>query len=195
MPEPVLPILGHVCILNQAPSSITLIPIVFDMNEPFPNQDIGGLDPFSMSSNVSPYAKSLSSSPPQPMFSPEQRELKRQRDQARRESKTKQRRDRSASNSYTASQKTTPDLIPRTLVNFSSTMAPSSLPAECSPTFANTSYMPPLAPQMSSSESPELFGAPFPLYVDCCHGNMGNDAKTNADIILGSLMILVLAHS
>ncbi len=133
------------------------------MNETYPNQDMVGLDPFSMPSTISSYAKSISSSPPQPMFSPEQRELKRQRDQARRESKTKQRRDRSASNSYTASQKTTPDLIPRTLVNFSSTMAPSSLPAECSPTFADTSYMPSLGPQISSSESPELFGAPFSL--------------------------------
>jgi hypothetical protein len=142
------------------------------MNEPYPNQDIGGLDPFNMSSTVSPYAKSLSSSPPQPLFTPEQRELKRQRDLARRESKTKQRRDRSTSNSYTASQKTTPDLIPRTLVNFSSTMAPSSLPAESSPTFANTSYMPSLAPQMSSSESPELFGAPFPLYVGYSYESM-----------------------
>jgi len=163
MPELALPTHGHVCILSQALSSIILIPIVFDMNEPYPNQDMGGLDPFNMSNNVSPYAKSLSSSPPQPMFSPEQRELKRQREQARRESKVKQRRDRSASNSYTASQKTTPDLVPRTLVNYSSTIAPSSLPAECSPTFANTNFMPSMAPQMSSSESPELFGAPFPL--------------------------------
>jgi hypothetical protein len=168
MPELALPTHGHVCILSQAPSSTILIPIVFDMNEPYPNQDMGGLDPFNMSSNVSPYTKSISSSPPQPMFSPEQRELKRQREQARRESKVKQRRDRSASNSYTTSKKTTPDLIPRTLVNFSSTMAPSSLPAECSPTFANTSYMPSLAPQMSNSESPELYGAPFPLYADFC---------------------------
>jgi hypothetical protein len=190
MLELALPTHGHVCILSQAPSSVILIPIVFDMSEPYTNQDMGGLDPFSMSSNVSPYAKSLSSSPPQPMFSPEQRELKRQRDQARRESKTKQRRDRSASNSYTASQKTTPDLIPKTLVNYSSTMAP-SLPAECSPTFANTSYMPSLAPQMSSSESPELFGAPFPLYVNSCHENI---AKTNANIVLESLTILVLAR-
>jgi hypothetical protein len=144
------------------------------MNETYPNQDMGGLDPFNMSSNVSPYVKSLSSSPPQPMFSPEQRELKRQREQARRESKVKQRRDRSASNSYTASQKTTPDLIPRTIVNYSSTMAPSSLKVESSPTFASTSYMPSLTPQMSSSESPELFGAPFPLYVDICHEKMRN---------------------
>ncbi len=191
MPELALPTNGHVCLLHYALSLMILIPTVFDTNEPYPNQDMEVLDPFSLSSNVSPYAKSLSSSPPQPMFSPEQRELKRQRDQARRESKTKQRRDRSASYSYTASQKTTPDLIPRTLVNFSSTMAPSSLPADCSPNFAHTSYMPSLAPQMSTSESPELFGAPFPLYVDFFHENM---RKQIVDILLESLMTLVLAH-
>lgn len=171
MPELALLTHGQVCILSQALWSITLILIVFDINEPYQNQDMGAMDPFSMPSNVSPYTKSLSSSPPQPIFSPEQRELKRQRDQARRESKTKQRRDRSASNSYTTSQKTTPDLIPRTLVNYSSTMATSSLPAECSPTFATTSYITSLAPQMSSSESPELFNTPFPLYVDSLHRN------------------------
>lgn len=147
-------------------SSLILIVFDMDMNEQFVNQDVASLDPFSISASLSPYTKSLTSSPPPPLFSPEQRELKRQRDLARRDSKTQKRRERAMSNPYQSSQHSTPDLLPRVLANnFSSTMAQQSMTAQSSPTFSNTGYMAPLAP-LSSTESPDLYSAPFPLYVD-----------------------------
>jgi hypothetical protein len=136
--------------------------LVFDISDAYTNQDMGTINPFNLSNTLSSYPKTIASSPPPALFTPEQRELKRQRDLARRESKTKLRRDRSISNPYQSSQIGTPDLLPRTVADFSSTMA-TSLSAQSSPTFANVNYMPAMASQISSSESPELFGAPFPL--------------------------------
>lgn len=134
-----------------------------DMNEQFVNQDMASLDPFNISASASPYAKSVTSSPPPPLFSPEQREIKRQRDLARRDSKTQKRRERAMSNPYQSSQYTTPDLLPKVLANnFSSTMAQQSMTAQSSPTFSNTGYMPPLG-SLSSTDSPEMYSAPFPL--------------------------------
>lgn len=133
------------------------------MNEPFENQGAGTLGSFNMSSNMPTYAKSLSSSPPQAIFTPEQRELKRQRDLARRESKSKQRRERSTSNPYSISHNTTPDLLPRSISGFPTTLAPSSIHTESSSTFSSPTFMPALVSQMANSESPELFGQPFPL--------------------------------
>jgi hypothetical protein len=151
-------------------SALILIVFDMDMNEQFVNQDIASLDPFNISASASSYAKSLTSSPPPPLFSPEQRELKRQRDLVRRDSKTQKRRQRAMSNPYQSSQHSTPDLLPRVLANnFSSTMAQQSMTAQSSPTFPNTGYMPSLAP-LSSTESPDLYSTPFPLYVDFLQG-------------------------
>ncbi|KAI0908431.1 hypothetical protein F4823DRAFT_491336 [Ustulina deusta] len=53
-------------------------------------------------------SRSLTSSPPRPILTPEQRELKRQRDQARRGSKTSTRVRRGMSNSYTPAAQSPP---------------------------------------------------------------------------------------
>ena len=131
------------------------------MGETFAAQE-GALDPFNIPSNTPSFTRSISSSPPT-LFTPEQRELKRQRDLARRESKSRIRRERSSSNkSYNVSQTSTPDNLPRAM-NYTSGVGSSSAPTESTSTFLGHTYLPPLAPHMASSESPELFSSSFPL--------------------------------
>jgi len=140
---------------------------VFDVNEQYTNQELGGLDPFH-EPNTTLFTRSLSSSPPQGMFTTEQRELKRQRDEARRTSKTRMRRDRSTSNSYNASQPPVPasDLLPPgTTTSFSSTMTPTSIPAETPLPLANQPYLTAAPNHLSNTSSPELFGTTFPLSI------------------------------
>jgi hypothetical protein len=142
-----------------------LIFLVFEANEPFPEHNINIMDPFNEPVTLPSYPRSASSSPPQALFTPEQRELKRQRDQARRDSKTRIRRDRSTSqsHSYNGSLSTTPDLDSRSASIYSqsigadSTIATTSLPLPSQP------YL--HSPQMPLSASPEMYHAQFPLYV------------------------------
>ncbi|KAI8630572.1 hypothetical protein F5Y19DRAFT_483896 [Xylariaceae sp. FL1651] len=103
--------------------------------------DISSLTPPSGS-------RSLTSSPPRPILTPEQRELKRQRDQARRDSKTTVRVRRGMSNnSYSSAAAQSP---PVTMHDFSSasplpvyTTAPSQISLLAEPvTTVGTSYMP-----------------------------------------------------
>jgi hypothetical protein len=141
---------------------------VFDMPQntsPYGNHNMApSLDPFSEVGNEAIYARSLSSSPPQGIFSAEQRELKRQRDLARRSSNSRVRRERSSSNSYGTSQATTPDMIPRSSLNYSqSSITPMSLSSEAMMPMAGNPYLPSSSAATSSSESPEMYSAQFPL--------------------------------
>lgn len=111
------------------------------------------------------YTRSLSSSPPRTNLSPEQRELKRQRDQARRDSKARVRRVRSSSNSYVASQKTTPDLLPRTLPEFQTTLTPAPLLSQSSTALTSPSFMSPYTPQVSDPGPPDIYGPVFTMLV------------------------------
>ncbi|OBT60697.1 hypothetical protein VE03_09830 [Pseudogymnoascus sp. 23342-1-I1] len=134
---------------------------VFDQSTNY-QEGSGLLDPFNEQAIVSSDSRSISSSPPRGMFTTEQRELKRQRDQARRDTKEQMRRDRSSSNSYHPSLSTTPDIIPRSLSGYSQpTSAPMSsvnLPLQQQP------YMSP--PHIPSTQSPELYQAPYPMIND-----------------------------
>ncbi|KFY57467.1 hypothetical protein V497_05551 [Pseudogymnoascus sp. VKM F-4516 (FW-969)] len=130
----------------------------FDQSANF-QEEAGLLDPFSEQAIVSSDSRSISSSPPRGMFTTEQRELKRQRDQARRGSKAQIRRDRSSSNSYHQSLSTTPDILPRTLAAYSQPPSSASVSSVNLP--LQQPYMSP--PQIPSTQSPELYQAPYPL--------------------------------
>ena len=114
------------------------------------------------------FARSLSDSPPKATLTPEQRELKRQRDVARRDSKAKIRRDRSPSNPYTLpSQKATPDLLPRTLPEYASSLAPSPVLSQGShPVASPASYMSNFSPHPSEVQAhgqSEMYGPVFTM--------------------------------
>ncbi|KAJ0280173.1 hypothetical protein Brms1b_001150 [Colletotrichum noveboracense] len=96
-------------------------------------------------------SRSVTASPPRGVMTPEQRELKKQRDQARRDSKTSQRVRRAGSNSYIHSP-------PLSMPDVSSTMgvpvyttapAPISLLAEPTTTMGSSSYLPSYSPPLS----------------------------------------------
>lgn len=107
------------------------------------------------------YARSLSSSPPRGSLTPEQRELKRQREQhsVRRDSKTMVRRNRSASNqsnhsnSYIVSQNGSPDPLPRNLPEYANSLTPSPLLSQdslqTSPALGSNSFFTPYSPPLN----------------------------------------------
>ncbi|KAI9745199.1 MAG: hypothetical protein M1818_001477 [Claussenomyces sp. TS43310] len=146
------------------------------MPEQYQSQIVGPSDTFdvTVASPETIYAPSLSPSPPQSIFSPEQRELKRQTDQARKASKQRLRRERSSSSSFDMSHTNAPDMIPRSINGntFTSSMPSMSLPTEPLMPLPSQPYMTgspvpmPLTSSpapMSSSESPELYGSQFPM--------------------------------
>lgn len=121
------------------------------------SHEISGVGHESDISSLTPPngSRSLTSSPPRPILTPEQRELKRQRDQARRDSKTTARVRRGMSNnSYSASQSP-----PVSMHHFSSasplpvyTTAPTQISLLAEPvTTVGPSYM----PSYSSSPLPD----------------------------------------
>jgi hypothetical protein len=126
------------------------------------------------------YARSLSSSPPRGSLTPEQRELKRQRDFARRDSKTRIRRDRSASNQsthsnpYIVSQNGSPDLLPRTLPEYANSLTPSPLLSQgslqTSPALGSNSFLTPYSPPLNQGPlndqtTSDMYGPVFSMYV------------------------------
>ncbi|KAG0650639.1 putative C2H2-type zinc-finger transcription factor orf8 [Hyphodiscus hymeniophilus] len=123
------------------------------------------LTPYNDPKVMPMYARSLSSSPPRGNLTPEQRELKRQRDHARRDSKTRVRRDRSLSNPYSVSQRTSPNLLARSITEFPSTLAPSPLLSEGSPSLSSSSYLaPPYSSPLMSDQGPsDMYGVMFPM--------------------------------
>lgn len=151
------------------------------MNEQFmPQIPSPPLNPSMLSAyddkNLMPiYARSLSSSPPRGTLTPEQRELKRQRDHARRDSKTRARRERSVSNPYVVSQTASPDLIPRTMSDYPASLTPSltsgsltpspllSQGPQPSPALSSSSYLTPYSPQINESGAPDMYGPVFAM--------------------------------
>jgi hypothetical protein len=120
------------------------------------------------------YARSISSSPPRGSLTPEQRELKRQRDSARRDSKNQMRRERSLSNTsnpYNVSQQGSPDLMPRAL-DYSNSLTPSPLLSQgtlqSSPAMGNTSFLGSYSPDLNGQgltqqPTPDMYGPMFPM--------------------------------
>jgi hypothetical protein len=94
-------------------SIISLMLKGYETNNIFPEQPSNLLNPFHHESFVPAYPRSVSSSP-QGFFTAEQREVKRQRDLARRESKSRLRRDRATSTPDHSSVSATHDGVPGT---------------------------------------------------------------------------------
>ena len=141
-----------------------LCSVEFDIHQDFLSQNPSpGLSPGQLTPAVFDepklmpvYARSLSSSPPRGSLTPEQRELKRQRDFARRDSKTRIRRDRSTSNQsnpYIVSQNGSPDLLPRTLPEYAQSVTPSPLLSQealqASPALGSNSFLAPYSPPLN----------------------------------------------
>lgn len=120
--------------------------------------------PYSQHTPIPEYARSLSSTPPRGTLGPEQRELKRQRDMARRNSKTQVRRDRSTSASYVHSQSTTPDLDPRRLMNYNNpSIATTSVPAHLPLPSHSQPYMTAFGMPMSQTINQDIYGSEFSM--------------------------------
>jgi hypothetical protein len=149
----------------------------FDLSDQFlpqqmsPPMGMGSLSSYDDPKLMPMYARSISSSPPRGSLTPEQRELKRQRDHARRDTKERMRRDRSTSNPYTVSPKASPEMVSRSLSEYSNTLAPSPLlsqGSQGSPNLSNISnisspaYLAPYTPQMSDAGS-EMYGPVFTM--------------------------------
>lgn len=149
----------------------------FDMNDqfllgqmspPMPMATLGGEDQKFMPM----YPRSVSSSPPRGSLTPEQRELKRQRDHARRDTKERMRRERSTSNPYSVSPRGSPELMSKSLSSdYPGTMAPSPLlshSAQGSPNLSNISnisspaYLAPYTPQLDG----DMYGGVFPMVAN-----------------------------
>ncbi|ROT36937.1 hypothetical protein SODALDRAFT_325497 [Sodiomyces alkalinus F11] len=105
--------------------------------------------------SLSPHSesRSLTSSPPRGFMTAEQRGLKRQRDQARRESKTSVRARRAGSNPYMNSPPLTmPDVSAAMgLPMYSSSPSPASLLDEPTSGMPTPTYLPPYSPPMHDS--------------------------------------------
>ncbi|KAF7949775.1 uncharacterized protein EAE97_003284 [Botrytis byssoidea] len=152
----------------------------FEMNEQFiqqhdlsphmsPHMSPGQLSPYNELKPTPMYARAISDSPPRASLTAEQRELKRQRDHARRETKTRQRRERSLSNPY-ASNRTTPDMLPRTLPDHysnSNSLAPTPLLSQgpSNHGLPSPSYLAPYSPQVSVTDttSSDMYGPVFTM--------------------------------
>jgi hypothetical protein len=143
------------------------------MNEQFIQHPTQGLSQAQLTPNLYEepklmpmYSRSVSSSPPRPTLTPEQRELKRQRDHARRDSKTQIRRERSTSNPYVVSQNNSPNMMPSPLPEYSNSLTPSPLLSQGSlqnsPAMQSTSFLNPYSPQINQ-EPTDMYGPVFTL--------------------------------
>lgn len=122
---------------------------------------------------MSMYPRSVSSSPPRGSLTPEQRELKRQRDHARRDTKDRMRRERSTSNPYTVSERGSPEMMSKSLSSdYPGTLAPSPLlsqGSQGSPNLSNISnisspaYLAPYTPQLDGGD---MYGGVFPMVAN-----------------------------
>lgn len=116
------------------------------------------------------YSRSLSSSPPRANLTPEQRELKRQRDHARRDSKTQMRRERSTSNTsnpYVVSQNTSPDLLPKNIPEYANSLTPSPLLSQGSlqnsPALGSTGFLSPYPAQVNEQVPSDIYTTVFTM--------------------------------
>lgn len=150
----------------------------FEMHEQFmPHNTAPGLSSGQLTPHIYDepklmpmYARSLSSSPPRASLTPEQRELKRQRDHARRDSKTRVRRERSTSNTsnpYLSSQAGSPDLLPRTVPEYPGALTPSPLLSQDSlqnsPALGSTNFLTPYSPPLNQQPPSEMYGPVFTM--------------------------------
>lgn len=126
----------------------------------------GALTPFDDPKLIPLYARSLSSSPPRGGLTAEQRELKRQRDHARRDSKTRVRRERSTSNPYVISQNASPDILSGPLPEYTSSLTPSPLLSQNSPSLGGTSYLPTYSPNLAGDVSSDIYGPVYSMGPD-----------------------------
>jgi len=142
----------------------------FDMNDQFlstqqmsPPMPSGNLNPYEDNKFMPMYARSISSSPPRGTLTPEQRELKRQRDLSRRDSKVQVRRDRSTSNPYTLSPRPSPEMMSRSISDFGGNNlgAPSPL----------------LSQGSQGSPSLSAMGSPSPAYLQPYTPQMGDNGS------------------
>lgn len=149
--------------------------LAFDMNDQFLLQQMSPPMPMATlgadeSKFMPMYPRSVSSSPPRGSLTPEQRELKRQRDHARRDTKERMRRERSTSNPYTASPRGSPEMMSKSLSSdYPGALAPSPLlsqGSQGSPNLSNISnisspaYLAPYTPQLDGGD---LYGGVFPM--------------------------------
>ncbi|KAI6249789.1 putative C2H2-type zinc-finger transcription factor [Erysiphe necator] len=116
----------------------------------------------------STYSRSPSSSPPHSRLNIEQRELKRRQDQVRRESKVSMRRVRSASRNschYSLSQRTSPDLLPKSEYSNNGTPSPllSQFSIQNSPALSSTPFLSSYSPPINAQLPTEIYGQPFTL--------------------------------
>lgn len=125
-------------------------------------------EPKSMQATSFP--RSIPSSPPKGTLTPEQKELKRQRDHARRETKTQMRRERSTSNtsnSYATSQSTSPDLLAKTLPEFTNSLTPSPLLSQGSlqnsPTLGSSGFLSPFPPRAGDQVHSDIYSPVFTM--------------------------------
>lgn len=140
------------------------------MDNQYQNQHFGPMRNYGESRGTTAFpAPSLSPSPPRNMVLTEQRELKRLHDAARRNSKNRMRRETSENaSSYTTSIVNTPEMIPGSLVSYTSSIPPLSLAAEVSSNVLPQGYIAPYQasyPQsMRSNSGHEIFNSGFSMY-------------------------------
>lgn len=134
-------------------------------------QDIGSYNPSEASLSPPSHPRSLANSPPR--MSAEQRELKRQRDQARRDSKLAARLQRAGSHSSQGGQYDVVASPPSTNGDYTSTSGLSSMPIYTTAptemsllteptTLAPQMVLPPYSSPLSSSSSLPLHSPPLP---------------------------------
>jgi hypothetical protein len=112
------------------------------------------------------YSRADSASPPRGSFTSEQREIKRQRDLARRDSKTRYRRERSASNPYVVSSHPSPALLPVSLSGYTTSHSPSPLLSSVTPALASPPYMASFPPQISDTSGADHFAPMYSMAQD-----------------------------
>ncbi|KAK4187972.1 hypothetical protein QBC35DRAFT_215712 [Podospora australis] len=107
-------------------------------------------------------SRSVTGSPPRNSLTPEQRELKRQRDQARHSSKlhARTRRAGSGSDSVYSPPATLADLTTGASAMPVYTTAPSQMPLMSEPSAPH--YLPPFSPPLPDQSQPPMFTSPYP---------------------------------
>ncbi|KAH6674053.1 hypothetical protein F5X68DRAFT_41625 [Plectosphaerella plurivora] len=111
-------------------------------------------------------SRSVTSSPPRAALTPQQRELKRQRDQIRRESKASVRAHRASSNPYLDSPTLSVSDVPAGMgvPIYSTAPTPLSLLAEPVPNMAASSYMPPYSSPVPEPSYSDNYSTMVPNY-------------------------------
>lgn len=110
-------------------------------------------------------SRSMTGSPPRTILTPEQRELKRQRDRARRDSRVSARMHRTNSNSYISSPTLSMTDVTSAMSLPVYTTAPASVSLLGGPSMAGQSYLPPYSPPLHDHSHAFTSHYQQPLYV------------------------------